>query len=363
MSTESVCTSRWTRCLTVFRSGTGHSAMPMPSTSPTTSPGSPGPRPATYGTAGRGRPELPQHDPVLRGVHAQLLEPRHTAVLPCGPAGPCPGSLTRMSQQTPDSTLPQNQRAWGHGLATIAEDGTVLDTWFPAPQLGDATGEPAPESLTTLARKYPERRVHTDVVTVSIDLARAAGGRQRRLPAPAPAQPPAGPAARGQRRRHLRHPGQRRVDQPRPVRGGRLRGGAARAARDGPGPGLRGRQVPPDDRLRAAHRRTHRRRRPGAPRRPPRRGHHRDARGLRQLQRRHARRLDGRGPDQRRRRRRRRLRHRRRRLDHGHPVRRRQGDHLHRRALPARRQRRHRHLPGQRLRRRGRAATSPPAPR
>ena len=45
-----------------------------------------------------------------------------------------------MSQQTPDSTLPQNQRAWAHGLATVAEDGTVLDTWYPAPRLGDATG-------------------------------------------------------------------------------------------------------------------------------------------------------------------------------------------------------------------------------
>jgi 2,3,4,5-tetrahydropyridine-2-carboxylate N-succinyltransferase len=75
-----------------------------------------------------------------------------------------------MSQQTPDSTLPQIQTAWGHGLATIAEDGTVLDTWFPSPQLGDASGEAAPESLTALAQKYPERRVHTDVVTVSIDL-------------------------------------------------------------------------------------------------------------------------------------------------------------------------------------------------
>ena len=52
--------------------------------------------------------------------------------------------------------------------------------------------------------------------------------------------------------------------------------------------------------------------------------------------------------------RRRRLRRRRRRLDHGHPVRRRQGDHLDRRALPARRQRRHRHLARRRLRRRGR---------
>src|SRR3954470_18406334 len=75
-----------------------------------------------------------------------------------------------MSQQTPDSTLPQNPRAWGHGLATVAEDGTVLDTWYPAPQLGNPAGESAPESLATLAQKYAERRVHTDVVTVSIDL-------------------------------------------------------------------------------------------------------------------------------------------------------------------------------------------------
>ena len=69
----------------------------------------------------------------------------------------------------------------------------------------------------------------------------------------------------------------------------------------------------------------------------------------------HARRLDGRGAHQRGRRRRRRLGHRRRRVDHGHAERRRQRGHLDRRALPARRQRRHRHLARRRLRRRGRA--------
>src|ERR1700750_1513289 len=78
-----------------------------------------------------------------------------------------------MSPQNPDSTLPQNARAWGHGLATIAEDGTVLDTWYPAPQLGDTTGEPAPQAMPTLAQKYAELRWHTDVVTVSIDLGEA----------------------------------------------------------------------------------------------------------------------------------------------------------------------------------------------
>src|SRR5680860_5848 len=36
------------------------------------------------------------------------------------------------------STLPSApvpSHAWGYGLATIAGDGTVLDTWFPAPSL------------------------------------------------------------------------------------------------------------------------------------------------------------------------------------------------------------------------------------
>ena len=31
------------------------------------------------------------------------------------------------------------RQAHGYGLATIAADGTVLDTWFPAPALGEHT--------------------------------------------------------------------------------------------------------------------------------------------------------------------------------------------------------------------------------
>jgi 2,3,4,5-tetrahydropyridine-2-carboxylate N-succinyltransferase len=30
--------------------------------------------------------------------------------------------------------------AVGHGLATVADDGTVLDTWYPAPTLAGAPG-------------------------------------------------------------------------------------------------------------------------------------------------------------------------------------------------------------------------------
>jgi 2,3,4,5-tetrahydropyridine-2,6-dicarboxylate N-succinyltransferase len=71
-----------------------------------------------------------------------------------------------------DSPTRAQQTAWGHGLMTIAADGTVLDTWYPSPALGeppaDATG---PVFLTALEAKDPARRVHTEVVLTAIDLA------------------------------------------------------------------------------------------------------------------------------------------------------------------------------------------------
>ena len=85
-----------------------------------------------------------------------------------------------MSQQTPDSSLPENApaatHAWGHGLATVAHDGTVLDTWFPAPALGTADGSTPSEALSALARSHAERRVRTDVVTVEIELDKPPAG-------------------------------------------------------------------------------------------------------------------------------------------------------------------------------------------
>ena len=67
------------------------------------------------------------------------------------------------------------QQAHGWGLATVVTDGdgegTVLETWFPAPALGDAPTEgPAPEALEAQARDYALRRVRTEVVHVEIDL-------------------------------------------------------------------------------------------------------------------------------------------------------------------------------------------------
>ncbi len=67
-----------------------------------------------------------------------------------------------------------SRAAWGHGIATITQDGTVLDTWFPAPTLGrrphlDADAATL-EQLQQLVGKDAARDVHREVVTVDIDL-------------------------------------------------------------------------------------------------------------------------------------------------------------------------------------------------
>jgi 2,3,4,5-tetrahydropyridine-2-carboxylate N-succinyltransferase len=64
--------------------------------------------------------------------------------------------------------------AWGYGLATVASDGTVLDTWFPEPTLGTLPAGRdrwiAPAELEELAGEDPRRAVRIDIVTVEIDL-------------------------------------------------------------------------------------------------------------------------------------------------------------------------------------------------
>ncbi len=62
--------------------------------------------------------------------------------------------------------------AWGFGLATIADDGSTLDTWYPVPALGEAPADAAPlASLTALEGKDDARRVRTEVVRTAIVLA------------------------------------------------------------------------------------------------------------------------------------------------------------------------------------------------
>jgi 2,3,4,5-tetrahydropyridine-2-carboxylate N-succinyltransferase len=64
--------------------------------------------------------------------------------------------------------------AWGYGLATIAGDGTVLDTWFPSPALGalPAGRDPhiAPAELEALTGQDERRGVTIDFRTVAINL-------------------------------------------------------------------------------------------------------------------------------------------------------------------------------------------------
>ena len=64
--------------------------------------------------------------------------------------------------------------AWGFGLATIADDGATLDTWYPAPALGEAPSDATPpESLAALTGADEARRVRLEIVTTQIDLADA----------------------------------------------------------------------------------------------------------------------------------------------------------------------------------------------
>ncbi len=56
--------------------------------------------------------------------------------------------------------------AWGRGLATIAADGTVLDSWFPDLGLGDA---PAPATRPAVASTDDVRGVCVEPVSLVID--------------------------------------------------------------------------------------------------------------------------------------------------------------------------------------------------
>ncbi|WP_173924442.1 2,3,4,5-tetrahydropyridine-2,6-dicarboxylate N-succinyltransferase [Agromyces sp. Marseille-P2726] len=66
--------------------------------------------------------------------------------------------------------------AWGHGLATVSADGTVLDAWYPAPALGRPDASAVPVELETLAGGDERRAVTVEAVTVTVDLDAAPSG-------------------------------------------------------------------------------------------------------------------------------------------------------------------------------------------
>ncbi|MEY4648273.1 MAG: hypothetical protein RL009_689 [Actinomycetota bacterium] len=65
-------------------------------------------------------------------------------------------------------------KAWGHGLATISAEGSVLDVWYPNPMLGEAPKTDAlwvvPKQLDALTGSDARRNVTTQVVRTEIDL-------------------------------------------------------------------------------------------------------------------------------------------------------------------------------------------------
>ena len=67
--------------------------------------------------------------------------------------------------------------AWGHGIATVTHDGTVLDVWYPRPALGSPAADDADPSarevlgqLRLLEGSDEARRTRTVALTTEIDL-------------------------------------------------------------------------------------------------------------------------------------------------------------------------------------------------
>ena len=93
--------------------------------------------------------------------------------------------------------------ASGHGVATYAADGTLLDAWFPAPALG--LGARDVDGLAALVGDDELRGVHVTAGAHGRSRPEPPGqGRRGHVPAPAPALAPARAAARAVHGRRLR---------------------------------------------------------------------------------------------------------------------------------------------------------------
>jgi 2,3,4,5-tetrahydropyridine-2-carboxylate N-succinyltransferase len=68
----------------------------------------------------------------------------------------------------------ETRSAWAYGLATLTGSGQVLDTWFPAPALGEAPADAKPdatlEALSGAQGNAEARGVRSEVVLVQLDL-------------------------------------------------------------------------------------------------------------------------------------------------------------------------------------------------
>ena len=75
-----------------------------------------------------------------------------------------------------------SSKAWGHGLATIATDGTLLDVWYPEVFLGDAPKSDlqwfSPRELDSMVAVDELRGVKTEVIRTEIDLSSGVSSTQ-----------------------------------------------------------------------------------------------------------------------------------------------------------------------------------------
>src|SRR5215510_5469373 len=68
----------------------------------------------------------------------------------------------------------EHSRAWGFGLATVTDSGTVLDTWYPAPELGEAPADAEPPKDLLAAEGTDDvRQVRRTVVLTALTLGEA----------------------------------------------------------------------------------------------------------------------------------------------------------------------------------------------
>lgn len=76
------------------------------------------------------------------------------------------------------TTTTATRAAWGWGLATVHDNGDVLDTWFPSPALGGPQESESPAPLVKAAETGLDsiRKVHHEVVRCVIDLDEAPAG-------------------------------------------------------------------------------------------------------------------------------------------------------------------------------------------
>jgi 2,3,4,5-tetrahydropyridine-2,6-dicarboxylate N-succinyltransferase len=82
-----------------------------------------------------------------------------------------PATPATASSTAAETASSAPRAAWGFGLATVTDDGTVLDVWYPSPALGDAPADvAAPASLEALTDHDEVRRVDVRVVRTEIAL-------------------------------------------------------------------------------------------------------------------------------------------------------------------------------------------------